>query len=178
MKENSINNWVEMTIKHTNNRMQEKPNNFGLKYGNQKKNIRKRLNMTWELELEEGPKAEIHIDLLKMTLKNIKMENVRPWWNTWFLVQETSIHDKLALEMNKGLRRAHVPELMTKGMPTLIQKDPSKGTAPNNYWPITCLPMMWKILTAQIREEIYYSLTSHSLFPDEQKDLNDFNDKN
>ena len=28
---------------------------------------------------------------------------------------------------------------------------------------------MWKILTAQTREEIYYSLTSHSLFPEEQK---------
>ena len=28
---------------------------------------------------------------------------------------------------------------------------------------------MWKILTAQIREKIYYSLTSHGLFPDEQK---------
>ena len=29
--------------------------------------------------------------------------------------------------------------------------------------------MMWKILTAQIREKIYYSLTSHRLFPKEQK---------
>ena len=29
--------------------------------------------------------------------------------------------------------------------------------------------MMWKILTAQIREKIYYSLTSRGLFPDEQK---------
>ena len=28
---------------------------------------------------------------------------------------------------------------------------------------------MWKILTAQIREEIYYSLTSCRLFPDKQK---------
>ena len=28
---------------------------------------------------------------------------------------------------------------------------------------------MWKILTAQIREEIYYSLTSRGLFPEEQK---------
>ena len=58
---------------------------------------------------------------------------------------------------------------MTKGKTALIQKDPSKGTAPNIYRPITCLPMMWKILTAQIREEIYYSLTSGRLFPDEQK---------
>ena len=28
---------------------------------------------------------------------------------------------------------------------------------------------MWKILTAQNREEIYYSLIYHSLFPEEQK---------
>ena len=58
---------------------------------------------------------------------------------------------------------------MTKGKTTLIQKDPNKGNTPRNYRPITCLPMMWKILTAQIREEIYYSLTSRGLFPDEQK---------
>ena len=58
---------------------------------------------------------------------------------------------------------------MTSWKPTLIQKDPSKGTAPINYRRITCLQMMWKILTTQIREEIYYSLTSRVLFPDEQK---------
>ena len=52
---------------------------------------------------------------------------------------------------------------------TLIQTDPSKGTAPNNYRPIICLPMMWKILTAQIREDIYDSLISRRLFPKEQK---------
>ena len=81
----------------------------------------------------------------------------------------TSIHERLALEINKCLQGAHVPEWMTKGRTTLIQKDRNKGTAPKNYWPITCLPMMWKILTAQIREEIYYSLTSRGLFPGEQK---------
>ena len=64
-----------------------------------------------------------------------------------------SIHDRLALEMNRCLQDVHVPEWMTKGKTTLIQKDPSKGTAPNNYRPITCLLMMWKILTAQIREK-------------------------
>ena len=35
--------------------------------------------MAKELErLKEGPKAEIHIDLLKTTLKNIKLENIKP----------------------------------------------------------------------------------------------------
>ena len=56
-----------------------------------------------------------------------------------------------------------------KGRTSLIQKEPSKGTAPNSYRPISCLSMMWKILTAQIREESYHSLTSRRLFPDEQK---------
>ena len=129
-------------------------------------------DMTRALEgLEEGPKAEIHIELLKKTLKKISN------WKTpghdginglWFK-KFTPIHDRLALEMNRCLQDAQVPDSMTKGKITLIQKNPSKETAPNNYRTITCLPMMWKILTAQIKEEIYYSLTSRGLFPDEQK---------
>ena len=58
---------------------------------------------------------------------------------------------------------------MTKGKTILIQKDPSKGAAPNNYRPTACPSMMWKILTAQVREEIYYSLISRGFFPEEQK---------
>ena len=60
---------------------------------------------------------------------------------------------------------------MTKGKTTWIQKDPSKGTAPNNYRPITCLPLMWKILTAQICEKIYHSFVWHRLFPEERMDV-------
>ena len=58
---------------------------------------------------------------------------------------------------------------MTKRRTTLIQKDPNKETTPNNYRPTNCLPMMWKILTAQISENIYYSLLSHGLYPEELK---------
>ena len=55
--------------------------------------------------------------------------------------------------MNRCLQGAQVPEWMTKGKTTFIQKGPSKETASNNNRPITCLPMMWKILRAQIREK-------------------------
>ena len=48
-------------------------------------------------------------------------------------------------------------------------KGPKQRNCPKQLQTITCRPMMWKILTAQIREEIYYSLTSHGLFPEEQK---------
>ena len=47
-----------MTRKHINNRMQESPNDFGLKYGNQKQSKKAEWinNMTKELEgLEEDP---------------------------------------------------------------------------------------------------------------------------
>ena len=109
--------------------------------------------------------------MLKTTLKRI------PNWKTsghdgihgfWFK-KSTTIHGRLALEMNRCLQGAQVPDWMTKGKTTLIQKDPSKGTAPNSYRVITCFPVMWKILTAQIRENIYYLLTSHGFFPDKQK---------
>ena len=128
--------------------------------------------MVRELEgLEEGSKAEIHIELLKKTLKKILNwktpghDGIHGFWFKKFI----SIHDRLALEMNRCLRDAQIPDWMTKGKTTLIQKDPCKGTAPNNYRPITCFPMMWKILTAQISEEMYDLLTSRGLFPDEQK---------
>ena len=128
--------------------------------------------MTKELEgLEEGPKVEIHIDLLKTTLKKVSNwktpghDGIHGFWFKKFI----SIHDRLAIEMNRCLQGAQEPEWMSKEKTTLIQKDPSKGTSPNNYKPITCLPIMWKILKAQISEEIYYSLTSRGLFPEEQK---------
>ena len=129
-------------------------------------------NMTRELkELKEGSKGEIHIELLKKTLKKISNwktpghDGIHGFWFKKF----TSIHDRLALEINRCIQDAQVPDWMTKGKTTLIQKDPNKGTTPNNYRPITCLPVMWKILTAQIRKEIYCSQTSCSFFHEEQK---------
>ena len=120
-----------MTIKHTNNLTQKIPNVSGLKYGNQKHTEKPEwINyITRELEeLEEGLKAEIHTDLLKTSLKEVSN------WKThghdgihgfWFK-KLNSIHGRLSLEMNKCLQTAHVPEWMTKGRTTLIQKDPNK----------------------------------------------------
>ena len=82
----------------------------------------------------------------------------------------TSIHHRLATEMNKSIQKTEIPEWMTKGKTTVIHKDPHKRTAPTNYRPIMCLPVMWKILTAQIREQIYNSLISRRIFPTNRKD--------
>ena len=89
--------------------------------------------------------------------------------NTHRLTQNNTKKNIKRIQMNRYQQSAQVPDWMTKGKTTLFQKDPNKGTTPNNCRPITCLPMIWKILTAQVREKIYYSLTSRRLFPDEQK---------
>ena len=60
---------------------------------------------------------------------------------------------------------------MTKGRTALIMKDPEKGATTENYRPImkTCLPVMWKLLTGIIAEDLYEFLDTENLLPDEQK---------
>ena len=95
-------------------------------------------DMKGELEgLEEGLKAEILIELLKKTLKKISNwktpghDGIHGYWFKKF----TPINDRLALEINRCLKRTQVPDRITKGKTTLIQKDPSKGTASKNIDP-------------------------------------------
>ena len=86
-------------------------------------------NMTRELKGHvEGRKVEIHIELLKKTLK--KMSNLKTPGNDgihgfWFKIF-TSIHDRLALEMNRCLQGAQVPDWMTKR--TQAKKGCCKGS--------------------------------------------------
>ena len=84
----------------------KKPNDFGKKIWQPKEHNGKAEwinNITKELEgLEEGPKAEIHIDLLKKTQKipNSKAPGHDKIHGFWFK-KFTSIHERLALDMNK-----------------------------------------------------------------------------
>ena len=52
---------------------------------------------------------------------------------------------------------------MTKVKTVLIMKDSKKGGVARNYRPIACLPIMWKLLTGIIGDEIYGHLERSSL---------------
>ena len=109
-------------------------------------------------------------DFLRMILKNIKLEHAIPWWNTRILVQENHNHSWQTSTRNEQLSVRSSGTRMDNQRKNLIDpKIPTKGTAPNIYRPITCLPMMWKMLTVHIKEAIYFSLTSRGLFPEELK---------
>ena len=47
-----------------------------------------------------------------------------------------------------------LPEWTTHGRTVPCQKDPQKGNTANNNRPSTCLPLMWKLLTGVIAEEM------------------------
>ena len=67
------------------------------------------------------------------------------------------------LENNK------VPEWKTTGRTMLTQKDKSKGNISSNYTPITCLPLVCKLLTGILADEIYENLEESCELPEEQK---------
>ena len=80
-----------MIWKHINNRMKVKTNDFGLKYGNQKKITEKQMDKKYDKTItraQRRPESGIKYWFTQnKTKKNIKLENVRPRWITWFLVQ-------------------------------------------------------------------------------------------
>ena len=48
-------------------------------------------------------------------------------------------------------------------------KDNSMGNTPDNYQPITCLALMWKLVTGKICSQLYEHLEREQLLPEEQK---------
>ena len=82
----------------------------------------------------------------------------------------TNLHERIAEQLNKILIGENkLPAWMTYGHTILCQKDVSKGNAVENYRPITCLPLMWKLLTGVIAEDMYTYLEKENLVPNEQK---------
>ena len=63
------------------------------------------------------------------------------------------LHSRLTEHLQTYFVVDDVPTWMTKGKTTLVQKDPEKGNAVNNYCPVACLPLVWKLLTSVLAEK-------------------------
>ena len=82
----------------------------------------------------------------------------------------SSLHGRVRSQLKKCLDSRFVPRWLIKGGRTaLLQKDKSKGNITGNYKPTTCLPLMWKLLSGVIADQIYGHLDHHKLLPEEQK---------
>ena len=124
-----------------------------------------------EIEIDQQQDLVITVEKLKSVLAKI------PNWKSpgpdlvqgYWLKNFTSLHERIAYQLNDCLKQGNVPSWMTRGRTILIMKDISKGNIPSNYRPITCLPMCWKLFTSMIAESIYTFLDDSKLIPEEQK---------
>ncbi|XP_063592533.1 uncharacterized protein LOC134769724 [Penaeus indicus] len=145
----------------------------------------------WSVEKEHNKGAE-WLSELKYEVKgkhsqeavNISIESVRkqakkiPNWKCpgkdvvqgYWIKNLTNMHDRIADQLNNILMGTDtLPKWLTHGRTVLCQKDPRKGNAVENYRPITCLPLMWKLVAGIIADQMYDYLEREYLLPDEQK---------
>ena len=86
----------------------------------------------------------------------------------YWLKNFVGCHERLVGQLQICLDSAQMPEWLTVGRTVLIQKDKEKGNVVHCR-PITCLPIMWKLVTGVLADEIYNHLEKEQLLPMEQK---------
>ena len=101
-------------------------------------------------------------------LSNWKVPGLDEVHGNW-LKNFKSLHQRLAHHLKYTVENQQTPTWMITGRTTLVQKDKSKGNAASNYRPITCLPMMWKLLTGIISDQLTNYLEETKTIPQEQK---------
>ena len=114
---------------------------------------------------------EITADMVKHQVKKIKnwtapgKDEDRGYW----LEHLASLHTRIVKQLNHLLQTGTIEDWMTTRKTTLLMKNKERGTIPNNYRPITCLPTTFKLMTAIIAESMLNHLENNGLIPDEQK---------
>ena len=127
-----------------------------------------------DLQSEVNVKKQEKIDITTGSFK--KILGRMPNWKSpgpdlvlgFWLKNFSSLHERIGLQLKECLDSGFVPSWLTRGQ-TLLQKDKSKGNVAINHRPITCLPLMWKLLTSVIADQIYAHLDQQKLLPEEQE---------
>ena len=106
----------------------------------------------------------------------VQLSKVPNWKSPWpdglqgyWLKNFISCIDRIAKHLQECLVTYNVPGWMTRGKTSLMMKDTEKGPIVSNFRPITCLPLMWKLLTSVLADAMYEHLDGKGLLVDEQK---------
>ena len=73
----------------------------------------------------------------------------------FWLKNFSSLNGRVRSQLKECLDSGFMPSWLTRGSTAVLKKDKSKGYVANNYRPITCLPLMWKLLSGVIADQIY-----------------------
>ena len=80
-----------------------------------------------------------------------------------------SMQERIVFHLQSCKTRGEAPDWMKTGHNVLLLKGKSKGIKVSNYRPITCLPLMWKLLTVIVADEVQNHLGEDDILPEEQK---------
>ena len=106
-----------------------------------------------------GVQDNIHIEVTKLKKQVRNMPNWKipgpdgvqgHWIKNW-----SNLHGNIALQLDRYLQENNVPSWMVTGKTLLCVKELEKGNAVANLRPITCLALLWKLLTGILAEEFY-----------------------
>ena len=75
------------------------------------------------------------------------------------------MHERVRLHLKECLDSGFLPSWLARGSTSLLQKDKGKGNLSSNYRPITCLPLMWKLLTGVIADQLHAHSDQEKLLP-------------
>ena len=146
---------------------------------------------TWSVEKEHNKEAKWFSDrkeeMVKFEQHNVvtnedkvkKQCSKMPNWKGpghdgvqgFWIKRLDKMHERIAIQLNEIVEGTkEIPSWMTYKRTVLCQKDPAKRNSLENFRTITCLPLMWKLLTAIISEDMYCSIKNKNLLPEEQKD--------
>ena len=123
--------------------------------------------MRSEVNVKKQEKIDITTGSLKKILgrKSPGPDLVQGFW----LKNFRSLHERVRLELKECLDSGVVPSWLARARTSLLQKDKSKGNVASNYRPINCLPLMMKLLTGIIADQIYEHLYQDKLLLQVQK---------
>ena len=92
-------------------------------------------------------------------------DGVQGYWIKNF----TSLQKRITEQLDDCLQLNSVPAWLTTGRTVLIVKNKELESIATNFRPITCLPLIWKLLTGILADELYQHLESKELLPEDQK---------
>ena len=82
-------------------------------------------------------------------------DGVQGFW----LKKLRGLHGRIAEQLNNILKKEEkLPEWLIFGKTILCLKDHSKGNVVDNFGPISCLALLWKLMTGVIAEAMYKHL--------------------
>ena len=88
----------------------------------------------------------------------------------YWLKSLTSLHPRIAVQLYQIIDGERpLPDWMTFRKAVLCQKELAKRSAVDNYRPISCLPLMWKLMTGMLAEKMYGHLERENVIQFEQK---------